>query len=148
MKNSEFPIAAHPLILFDGVCNLCNGAVQYVIKHDKKKRFRFGSLQGETGQKILAHYNLPSDNYNSFLLIENGKCYSRSTAALRVLKHLGYPLKLGYALIIIPSFIRDFVYGVIARNRYKWFGKQDSCWMPTPDLKSRFVDQDMQSVSS
>jgi len=128
------------IILFDGVCNLCNGAVQFVLKRDKKNQFLFGSLQGNTGQQYLEKFDLPAASFRSFILVEDGKLYTRSTGALRVLKYLGGGWPLLYGLIIIPRFIRDGMYDWIARNRYKWFGKQESCWLPTPALKARFLD--------
>ncbi|MFT3822315.1 MAG: thiol-disulfide oxidoreductase DCC family protein [Chitinophagaceae bacterium] len=131
---------AQKIILFDGVCNLCNGSVQFVLKRDKTDQFLFGSLQSNTGQEYLQRFNLPADTFSSFMLIEDGKLYTRSTAALRVLKHLGRGWQLLYGFIIVPRFIRDTVYNWIAKNRYKWFGKQESCWLPTPALKARFLD--------
>ena len=133
-------IENNPVILFDGVCNLCNGAVQFVIKHDANKQFRFASLQSEFGQKILLKNGFDTESLKSFILIENNKIYTKSTAALRVAKKLNAGWPLLYGFIIIPSFIRNGVYNFIAKNRYKWFGKQDACWMPTPDLKSRFIN--------
>ena len=130
----------HPMILFDGVCNLCNASVQYVIKHDKKRLFRFTSLQSSFGKKILKENNLPQNTFNSFILLDNNKIYTRSTAALLVAKKLSGFIKLLYGFIIVPKFIRDFVYDVIARNRYKWFGKKEACWVPTPELKSLFYE--------
>jgi predicted DCC family thiol-disulfide oxidoreductase YuxK len=127
------------IILFDGVCNLCNSSVQFVIRHDKGAKFKFASLQSEFGQKILREEQLPVDDLRSFILIENGKVYTRSTAALRVAKKLGGAWPLLYGFIIVPRFIRDAVYDLIARNRYKWFGKQEACWVPTPELKNRFL---------
>ena len=132
------------IILFDGVCNLCNGTVQFIIKRDTKKKFLFGSLQGKAGQEFLLKHQLPQNEFNSFILIERSegeeKIFTRSTAALRAAKHLGGFWKLFYGMIIIPPDIRNFVYNTIAKNRYKWFGKQEACWVPTPDLKSRFLD--------
>jgi predicted DCC family thiol-disulfide oxidoreductase YuxK len=129
----------HPIILFDGVCNLCNKSVQYVIRHDAEKKFHFASLQSDAGQQLLKQYNLPADNFNSFVLIQNGKAYTRSTAALRVAKQLKGIVKLLYGFIIVPAFLRDAVYNGIANNRYKWFGKRESCMIPSPDLQSRFL---------
>lgn len=129
-----------PVILFDGVCNLCNGAVQYVIKHDADKQFLFASLQSQFGQKVLAAHQLSNTNFNSFILLQDGIIYQKSTAALLVAKQLKGAIRLLHWCIIIPSFIRDGVYKIIAKNRYKWFGKQDACWLPTPELKSRFLD--------
>jgi predicted DCC family thiol-disulfide oxidoreductase YuxK len=127
-----------PIIFFDGVCNLCNGSVQFVIKKDKAARFRFASLQSAAGQEILQHFKLSQDNFNSFILFEDGQLYTRSTAALRVFSQLkGW--KWTGALQWIPLFIRDGVYKIIARNRYRWFGKQESCMVPGEDLVSRFL---------
>jgi len=132
--------SSHPVILFDGVCNLCNASVQYVIKHDKKKLFRFASLQSSFGESILKQYNLSADTFNSFILLSDNKIYTRSTAALMVAKKLKGFIKFLYGFIIAPKFIRDFVYDVIAKNRYRWFGKKEACWVPTPELKSLFFE--------
>jgi len=113
-----------PVVLFDGVCNLCNGAVQFIIKRDKKKQFRFASMQGKAGHELLQKFDLPANDFNSFILFEDNKVYTRSTAALRIAKYMGGGWKLLYGLMIIPRFIRNAVYNVIAKNRYKWFGKR------------------------
>lgn len=127
-----------PIIFFDGVCNLCNSSVQFIIKKDKANKFRFASLQSNAGQEILQQYNLSQSDFNSFILFENGMLYTRSTAALRVLSQLrGW--KWSRAFNFVPRFLRDGVYNFIARNRYKWFGKQESCMVPSPDLVSRFL---------
>ena len=131
----------NPVILFDGVCNLCNASIQFVIKHDKKKLFRFASLQSSFGEKILTQNNLSADFFNSFILFEKNIIYSRSTAALLVAKRLSGFIKILYAFIIVPKFIRDAVYNFIAANRYKWFGKKEACWLPAPALKDLFLDQ-------
>lgn len=132
--------ADQPVILFDGVCNLCNSSVQFVLRRDKKKQFLFGSLQGIYGQDVLKEQNMPADNLHSFILKENNVIYTKSTAALRVLKILGGGWKLLYIFVIVPKFIRDGVYGFIAQNRYRWFGKKEECWVPTPEWKSRFLE--------
>ena len=129
-----------PIVLFDGVCNLCNSAVQFIIRHDKKNIFMFTSLQSDAGQKLLAQYNLPLNELNSFILIENNKAYTRSSGALRVVKKLKGLWPLLYGLMIVPKFIRDGVYNWVGRNRYKWFGKQEACMIPTPELKARFLN--------
>ncbi|MBI5373033.1 MAG: thiol-disulfide oxidoreductase DCC family protein [Sphingobacteriales bacterium] len=131
---------AHSIVLFDGVCNLCNRSVQFIIKRDTKDRFRFAALQGKTGQALLAKHKLPADSFNSFILAEGDRIYTRSTGALRMLKRLGGPWSLLYVFIIVPRFIRDGIYNWIARNRYRWFGKRESCMVPTPELKNRFLD--------
>jgi len=128
------------VVLFDGVCNLCNSSVQFILTRDKKQQFLFGSLQGAYGQATLLKYHLPTDQLNSFMLLEGEKLYTHSSGALRMLKHLGGGWQLLYAFIIVPKFIRDGVYNWIARNRYKWFGKQESCWLPKPEWKARFLD--------
>lgn len=128
------------IILFDGVCNLCNNSVQFILKRDSRQKFLFGSLQGGAGQALLKKFKLPADDFHSFVLIEREKVYTKSTAALRVVKHLKRGWQLLYGFIILPKFLRDGIYGWIAGNRYKWFGKRDTCRLPTPEEKSRFLD--------
>jgi predicted DCC family thiol-disulfide oxidoreductase YuxK len=130
------------LILFDGVCNLCSRSVQFVLKHDKYAKFRFASLQSAIGQELLKERGLPADGqFHSFVLIEGDEVYSRSTASLRVLKHLGGVWSIGYGLWIVPAFIRNAIYDWISRNRYRWFGRQETCWLPRPEWAARFLDQ-------
>lgn len=130
----------HPVIFFDGFCNLCNGAVQFVIKRDRKNLFRFASLQSDYAAVALKKFDIEPAQGDSFVLLANGKVYQRSTAALKVARKLSGLWPLLYGFIIVPRFIRDAIYNWIARNRYKWFGKQDSCWVPTPELKQKFLD--------
>ena len=130
----------NPVILFDGVCNFCNSSVQFVIKRDPKNLFRFGALQGTYGQKVLADFNLPQNEFNSFILIQDGKLYTKSTAALRVAKQLSGLWPMLYGFIIIPPFIRNAVYNFIAQNRYRWFGKKEACMLPTPQERQLFLD--------
>lgn len=127
------------VILFDGVCNLCNSAVQLIIRYDKKAYFSFTSLQGAYGQEFLKANNLNTEDYDSFILFENGTMYTASTAALYVAKRMGFPWVLSYPLLIIPKFIRDAVYRWIAKNRYRWFGKKEQCMIPDPDVQNRFI---------
>ncbi len=127
------------IILFDGVCNFCNSAINFVIKRDKKVRLHFAPLQSTTGQQLLATHQLPIDEMKTFVFIEKGRAYTRSTAALRVCKYLNGLWPLCYVFIIIPKFIRDGVYNWVARNRYKWFGIKQECMVPTPDIRSRFL---------
>jgi len=129
-----------PVIFFDGICNLCNASVQFVIEHDKENYFNFSALQGDYAKNVLAEFNIVPENLDSILLLENGKLYTKSTSALRVARKLNGFWPLLYGFIIIPKFIRDWVYDFIAKNRYKWWGKQESCWVPTPELKSRFYN--------
>ena len=119
---------------------MCNGAVQFIIKRDKRKYFSFASLQSAEGQRVLNKYDLPSTDFNSFVLIENGKAFTRSAAALKVAKKLNGLWPLLYGFMIVPGFIRDAIYNWIAKNRYKWFGKKDACMIPTPELKARFLN--------
>lgn len=128
------------IVLFDGVCNLCSNSVQFILKRDKKNQFLFGSLQGKAGQEYLAKFNLPANTFNSFMLVEGDTLYTRSAAALRMLKYVGGGWSLLYAFIIVPKFIRDGVYNLVAKNRYKWFGKKEACWIPTPALKAKFLE--------
>lgn len=129
----------NPVIFFDGVCNLCTGSVQFIIKHDTAKHFRFASLQSGPGQKLLEHNHLSLTEFGSFILYEKGKIFTRSTAALRVTRKLNGLWPMLYAFIIIPPFIRNAVYDFIARNRYRWFGKKEVCWIPTPELDQWFI---------
>lgn len=127
------------IILFDSECNFCDRSVQFIIKRDPEGYYKFASLQSDTGQKILKEYSVP-DNIDSFILIDNNRYYSKSSAALRVCKNLKGLWKLFYSLLIVPRPIRDFFYEIIAKNRYKWFGKKDSCMLPSPDIRKRFLE--------
>jgi predicted DCC family thiol-disulfide oxidoreductase YuxK len=129
----------NPVILFDGVCNFCGHWVNFALKRDKKSVLQFTTLQGTTAQALLPKYGITPTQISSVILIEGGKAYTQSTAALRICRYLknGWPLL--YAFSIIPRFLRDAVYNLIARNRYRWFGKKDSCMVPGPDIKSRFL---------
>ena len=128
-----------PVILFDGVCNFCNRAVNFVIKRDKNKKIRYAPLQSAAGQKLVLTYGLPVNKMESLVFIENGKAYRRSTAALRICRHLKTLWPLCYGCIIVPEFIRDGIYDWIARNRYKWFGVCEQCMIPPPEIKERFL---------
>jgi len=125
------------VILFDGVCNLCNGFVQFVIARDPGGRFQFGPLQSEAAQRLLA--SAPPSPGDSVVLIEDGRAFTRSTAALRILRRLTFPWPFAYAAILIPRPIRDAVYDVVAGNRYRWFGRRDRCMVPTPEVRKRFL---------
>ena len=128
------------IILFDGVCNLCDSAVQFVIKRDKKARFVFAPLQGKTGQQFLFRFGFSQEELGTMVYVENNKLFTRSDAALKILLRLGGLYSLLYAFIIIPRPIRNWVYNWVARNRYQWFGKKESCMVPTPELKARFLE--------
>ncbi|HEX6846081.1 MAG TPA: thiol-disulfide oxidoreductase DCC family protein [Chitinophagaceae bacterium] len=128
-----------PVILFDGVCNLCTGSVQFILKRDTTKEFLFASLQSNYGQELLKQFHLPTDVFNSFILYREGKIFTRSTAALKMFQQLN-----GWKWVkifwIVPKFFRDAVYNLVAQNRYRWFGKKEECWVPTPELKARFLE--------
>ncbi|MFC4096686.1 thiol-disulfide oxidoreductase DCC family protein [Euzebyella saccharophila] len=128
------------IILFDGVCNLCNNAVQFVIKRDKKDVFRYAALQSEVGQQLTKERGIDTSKVDSIILIDPGTAYyTKSTAALEIGKKLRGYRGLSSILLWIPSTIRDIVYDFIAKNRYKWYGKKDQCMIPTPELKAKFL---------
>lgn len=129
------------LILFDGVCNLCNSSVQFVIRNDKNNTFIFAPLQGDTGKEIISKFHIDSTQTDSILLysVKDG-ISTKSTAALKIASQLRFPINFLVLFLIFPKFLRNWVYDIIARNRYKWFGKQDACMIPTPELKSKFLE--------
>lgn len=137
------PSSAPNIILFDGVCNLCNGFVQFVIQHDPAGRFRFAALQSAAGQAVLKAHGLDAATIaagpDSVLLELDGRLYSHSTAVLRIAHALGGPWRLLLAGYVLPRPWRDALYRFVARHRYRWFGRQESCWLPTPALKARFL---------
>ncbi|WP_179353832.1 thiol-disulfide oxidoreductase DCC family protein [Winogradskyella vidalii] len=129
------------LILFDGVCNLCNSSVLYVIKRDKKDKFLFAPLQSEIGKTIIQKFNINTEETDSILLYnsKNDTLTYKSTAALLIAKQLNFPVNLMRMFLIIPAFIRNWVYNYIAKNRYQWYGKKEACMIPTQELKSKFL---------
>lgn len=129
----------NPIILFDGICNLCNHSVQFVIRNDHKKRFKFAALQSDVGQQLLKEIGLMGYGNNTFILIESNQYHTRSTAALRVLRLLGGFWSYLYILRVFPRFIRDGVYNFIAKNRYRIFGRRKECMIPTKELLDRFL---------
>jgi predicted DCC family thiol-disulfide oxidoreductase YuxK len=127
------------LVLFDGVCNLCHGAVRFIIARDPAKHFRFASLQSPTGLSVIREHDLPEDVRSMILVEPDGRVYARSTAALRVARRLGALWPLLAVLEWVPAFLRDPFYEWVARNRYRWFGRKDSCPLPDPALADRFI---------
>ncbi|WP_457611580.1 thiol-disulfide oxidoreductase DCC family protein [Lutibacter sp.] len=127
------------IILFDGVCNLCNSSVNFIIKHDTKEQFLFASLQSDAAKEILLQFSTKKLALDSIILIQDSNIYEKSSAALQISKHLNGGYKLLYGFIIIPQFIRDWVYDIIAENRYKWFGKKEKCMIPTSEIRNRFL---------
>ncbi len=128
----------NPIVLFDGDCHFCHSSVQFIIKRDSKQLFYFASQQSGAGQELLKQCGVPAD-IDSLVLIENGKAYVKSTSVLRICRHLYGGWKYLYVFRFIPSFIRDSVYNVIAKNRYKWFGKVNSCPIPSNEVRNRFL---------
>lgn len=129
------------IILFDGVCNFCDASVQFVIKHDKKDIFRFVALQSDLGQKIIQHIGIQSKNIDSVILYVPGVAYYyKSNAALEIAKNLGGFFHFGTIFKIIPTAVRNVLYDYIAKNRYEWYGKKESCMIPTPELKAKFLE--------
>lgn len=127
------------IVLFDGVCNLCNGTVQYIIRHDPHGKFRFASLQSKAGEEWMLHFGKDPAQLHSVLVIKDGKLHERSDAALLVAANLSGPISALRFFRIIPRFLRDAVYNLIARTRYDVFGKQNECMLPTPELRERFL---------
>ncbi len=133
------PTGKYNIVLFDGICNLCNHIVRFLIDKDSKKRFRFASLQSDIGQKIVKKFNLSTIEVNTIILVEGEKCYTKSTAVLRIAKMLKAPWPILFGFIIIPRFFRDALYNIISKRRYRWFGKMDKCSIPTEELRDRFL---------
>ena len=132
----------HPVVLFDGVCNLCNGAVNFLVDRDPRAKLRFASLQSSAGRALLEGlgHALADGDPESIVLVDGGLVYERSTAALRIARHLSGPWSLLAVLFVVPAFLRDLVYRWVASNRYRWFGKSDVCRVPTPELRARFIE--------
>ena len=128
------------IILFDGVCNLCNSAVQYVIEHDKNDVFMFAALQSDIGKKLMKERGIDASQIDSIILIEQGVAYyTKSTAAIKIARSFGGIWQLAGVFQWIPEKIRDWVYDYIANNRYKWYGRKEACMVPTPELKTKFL---------
>ncbi|MCK5815112.1 MAG: DUF393 domain-containing protein [Flavobacteriaceae bacterium] len=132
-------ISHQPLLFFDGVCNLCNSSVQYILKKDIQNQFKFASLQSDAAKQILLQFNKDNSDLDSIILTHNNQLYSKSTAVLKVAGILGGILSLALVFWVVPKPIRDWVYGYVAKNRYKWYGKRDICMIPTQELKSKFI---------
>lgn len=130
------------IILFDGVCNLCNSSIDFILKRDKNNRFLVGALQEEAGRIILEKFNTQVDYLDSLVLVEEGKIYFRSTAALKISRHLSGLWPLLYGFILLPAFLRDPIYDWIGKNRYRWFGKKSTCRLPSPEEKAKFLTLD------
>ena len=129
------------LVLFDGVCNLCNSSVQFIIRNDKKQIFLFAPLQGKTGQEIISKFSIDTTKTDSILLYSpQDDISTKSTAALKIAKQLKFPVNFLVVFMVIPKFLRNWIYDLIARKRYKWFGRQNECMVPSPDIKAKFLE--------
>jgi predicted DCC family thiol-disulfide oxidoreductase YuxK len=128
------------IVLFDGVCNFCNGSVNFIIRNDPYKNFKFAALQSEFGIEQKEKFGI-GDDVDSVVLIEDGKAFMHSTAALKIARGLGGVWSLAYIFIIVPDFIRDAAYKLFAESRYRLFGRQDACMLPTPDVRERFLSK-------
>jgi predicted DCC family thiol-disulfide oxidoreductase YuxK len=127
------------LVLFDGVCNLCNALVQFVIRHDPKAKFHFAAIQSDIGRKIFEKHGMDPSDLQTFVFVSGGKIWLRSGAAIAVVSRFGAAWRVFAIFWLVPRFVRDAVYSVLARNRYRWFGKKDACMIPTPEIEKRFV---------
>lgn len=127
------------IVFFDGVCNLCNSSIDFIIRNDANNRFLVGALQDELSKQILSEYDVDPNYLDSLVLLEDNQIFYKSTAALKIAKNLSGITPLLYPFIVLPKFLRDPVYDWIARNRYKWFGKKSTCRLPTPEEKSKFL---------
>jgi predicted DCC family thiol-disulfide oxidoreductase YuxK len=139
MAEADVP-TDRPVLLFDGVCNLCNRLVQWVIERDPDAEFRFAALQSDAGQALLERLDLPTDDFDTFVMVDGAEYYTKSTAALQVLRRLGLPYSLSYPSILVPRLLRDRVYDVVADHRYGWFGRRESCMRPKPEREARFLE--------
>ena len=143
MSDTSLPdLTNRGVVIFDGHCNLCNRSVDIIIRRDPKDYFLFASNQSEQGSRILRENGVEiaeGEEVNTLYLFENGKLYNRSTAVLRMARKMSFPFMLAYPQLLVPRFIRDFVYKIVARNRYKWFGRKDTCRLPTPEERAKFL---------
>lgn len=129
----------NPIVLFDGLCNLCNSSVNFIIRFDTTQKFKFAPLQSNVAKQLLHQKAVDPLKLNSIVLCFKEKVYTESSAALLIAKELAFPISWLYVFIIVPKFIRDFIYRIVARNRYRWFGKQETCMLPDKSLKNRFL---------
>ena len=133
------PESSSAIVLFDGVCNFCNASINWIIRRDHNARFRFAPLQSSTGERLQREHGLDPAALDTMLLVDDGRAYLRSTAALRIVRELSFPWPILYGFIIVPPPIRDFVYTAFGNRRYRWFGKKDECMVPSPELRDRFL---------
>ncbi|HET9476124.1 MAG TPA: DCC1-like thiol-disulfide oxidoreductase family protein [Dehalococcoidia bacterium] len=130
---------SHPIVLFDGICNFCDASVNWIIARDRRGIFRFAALQSAAGERLQREYGLDPTALDTLVLVEGYRAHRRSGAALRVLRQLRLPWPLLFGLIVVPPFVRDFVYDFFARRRYRWFGRREECMLPAPEVRDRFL---------
>jgi predicted DCC family thiol-disulfide oxidoreductase YuxK len=147
MEGRPLPLLDHPVVLYDGVCNLCAWGVRFVIKRDKKRLFRFAALQSRLGSKVAHAAGLASGEPQMVLLLDGGRLHTKSSVALRVVRRLRFPWPLLSVFLLVPKPLRDLVYGFVARRRYRWFGRTDACLVPSADVQARFLDWEEQSAA-
>jgi predicted DCC family thiol-disulfide oxidoreductase YuxK len=135
----KIPTLDGPLVLYDGTCGLCNRSVQLILRHDRRGRFRFAALQSEPGRALLARHGLPVDALDTVVLVEDGRAFTKSAAALRIARGMDKPWPLLRVLGVVPRPVRDFFYDRLANNRYRIFGRADACMLPPPEVRARFL---------
>ncbi|MEO0556772.1 MAG: thiol-disulfide oxidoreductase DCC family protein [Bacteroidota bacterium] len=140
MNESAALSQSGPVVLFDGVCNLCDRSVQFILDRDRAGVFRFASLQSDTGRALLVDHQLDPDALASVVVVDGDQAFTKSDAALRIARDLRFPWNAASAFRIVPRFLRDAIYNWVAKNRYRWFGTRESCRIPTPDVAARFLD--------
>lgn len=136
----SIPALPDHLLLFDGVCHLCHGAVQFILRHDREGQICFASIQSATGQRVYAQHGLDPEEPHTMLYVSPRGVFRESSAALEIARTLGLPWSLGLVFKAVPRRLRDALYRLIARNRYRWFGKKDACPLPQPEWRARFLD--------
>lgn len=134
----------HPVILFDGVCNLCHGAIRFLVRHDESGVFRFAPLDSSVGRALLDAYGLPTEDHDSFVLLDGDGAHRKSTAALRVARRLDPPWNLAWVLRVVPRRLRDAGYDLVAEYRYDVFGRKDACEVPEPEIRDRFLERSLE----
>ncbi|MBP2114130.1 thiol-disulfide oxidoreductase DCC family protein [Paenibacillus silagei] len=139
MTEERKEVQGESIVLIDGVCHLCQGIVRFIIPRDPKAHFKFASLQSDAARELLKAGGLPEQQLDTVVLIENGKYYTQSAAVLRIARRLRFPWPAAYVFILIPGPLRNAMYRIVARNRYRWFGRDEQCLLPTPDMKRRFL---------
>jgi len=140
MDETTVDLAEHPVLLFDGVCNLCNGVVQFLLPRDSAGVLRFASLQSDAGQRLLEAYGVPVDDLETVVLLDGEGYHLRSNAVIRVAEHLGGVYALARGFRLVPRFVRDWLYDVVAEHRYRVFGRREQCMVPSPDVEERFLE--------